>query len=210
VVRVKICGITNLEDALTAVESGADAVGFVVFKGSKRFVHPKDVRRIAVNLPPFVAKVGVFVNENPRAILEILSYAHLDFAQLHGDEPPETCDYIGKDRVIKAVRLKCEEDISSIEQYTGKVGAVLIDSFSPNAYGGTGKTLDWSLAEKVVRRFQGTPVILSGGLKPENVAGAVAKVQPFGVDVSSGVEKFPGKKDHEKLKLFVKSAKCGK
>ncbi|MEO2068951.1 MAG: phosphoribosylanthranilate isomerase, partial [Desulfurobacteriaceae bacterium] len=113
--KVKICGITNLEDATMACEFGADVLGFILYPKSKRFIKAKDIRKITSQLPPFVLKVGVFVNEDPRNVLEILSYAHLDFAQLHGDETPEDCEYIGSNRVIKAFRLKNVDEVDKIE-----------------------------------------------------------------------------------------------
>ncbi len=207
-VKVKVCGITNLQDAQIAVEAGADALGFIIYQKSKRFIKAKEVRLITSQLPPFVSKVGVFVNEDPRQVLEILSYAHLDFAQLHGEESPQECEYIGKNRVIKVFRLKSKEEVSKIEPYAGKVRAFLLDTYNAKAYGGTGKPFDWEIALEVKRRFPQVPLILSGGLTPENVSSAVSKVKPFAVDVCSGVELFPGKKDPEKLTFFLKKGKC--
>ena len=206
-VKVKICGITNLEDALTATGAGADVLGFILYPKSKRFIKAKDVRKITLNLPPFILKVGVFVNEDPRNVLEILSYAHLDFAQLHGEETPEECEYIGANRVIKVFRLKEIAEIERIEPYIGKIRAILLDTYSKDSYGGTGKTFNWEIARAVKERFD-IPVILSGGLNPENVAKAIREVNPYAVDVSSGVETEPGKKDKEKVFQFVKVAKC--
>jgi len=207
-VKVKICGLTNREDALKALEAGADALGFIIYGKSKRFIKAIDVRHITSQLPPFVTKVGVFVNEDPRKVLEILSYAHLDFAQLHGDEPPEACEYIGANRVIKVFRLKSVEEVEKIKPYVGKIRAILLDTFSKDSYGGTGKTFDWNIAKAVRENFPEIPLILSGGLNPDNVSTAVREVEPFAVDVSSGVEESPGKKDWEKVKAFVKAAKC--
>jgi len=207
-VRVKICGITNLNDALTTVELGADALGFILYPESKRFIRAKEIRKITQNLPPFVFKVGVFVNEDPHKILEILSYAHLDFAQLHGDETPEECEYIGKERVIKVFRLKSEEEVEKIEPYMGKIRALLLDTYSESSYGGTGKTFNWEIAKKIKERFPNVPLILSGGLNPQNVRRAIEEVRPYAVDVSSGVERTPGIKDEEKVKLFIRNTKC--
>ena len=206
-VKVKICGITNLEDALTATEAGTDALGFILYSKSKRFIKAKDVRKITLKLPPFILKVGVFVNEDPRNVLEILSYAHLDFAQLHGDETPEECEYVGAHRVIKVFRLKEVSEVEKIKPYIGKIRAILLDTYSKDSYGGTGKTFNWEIAMAVKERFD-IPVILSGGLNPENVAKAIREVNPYAVDVSSGVETEPGKKDKEKVFQFVKVAKC--
>jgi phosphoribosylanthranilate isomerase len=207
-VRVKICGITNLSDALICAESGADAVGFILYPKSKRFVKAKEVRRITQNLPPFIFKVGVFVNEDPHAVLEILSYGNLDFAQLHGDESPEECDYIGRERVIKVFRLKSTDEIEKIEPYVGKIRALLLDTYSESSYGGTGKTFNWEIARAVKERFPQIPLILSGGLNPENVRDAIKEVNPYAVDVSSGVERAPGIKDREKVELFIRRTKC--
>jgi len=207
-VKVKVCGITNREDAFGAIKAGADALGFILYCGSKRYVKPKEVRKIAAELPPFVSKVGVFVNEDPRDVLEILSYAHLDFAQLHGDETPEDCDYVGAHRVIKVFRLKTKEEVEKIEPYVGKVRAILLDTYDTKVYGGTGKPFDWEIAVAVKERFPELPLILSGGLNSENVSQAVKTVNPYAVDVCSGVEKEPGVKDFKKLKAFILSAKC--
>ena len=205
---MKICGITNLEDALHACYSGADAVGFIIYPKSKRFIKAKEVRKITSQLPPFLTKVGVFVNEDPRDVLEILSYAHLDFAQLHGNETPQECEYIGANRVIKVFRLRTEEDVEKIRPYAGKVRAILLDTYDSKVYGGTGKPFNWELAIKVKEEFPEIPLILSGGLNPENVKRAVETVRPYAVDVSSGVEAEPGVKEREKVEAFVKKAKC--
>ncbi len=208
-VRVKVCGITNLEDALQAVSSGADAIGFVFYKKSRRFVESRIVRSISRGLPPFVSKVGVFVNEDKHRLLEILSYASLDYAQLHGDESPDYCYYVGPDRVIKAFRIKDGADaIETIKPYIEVVSAILLDTFVKGELGGTGKTFSWEIALKVKERFPEVPLILSGGLTAENVKKAIDFVKPFAVDVSSGVELSPGKKDPLKLKRFLKEAKC--
>ncbi|WP_163327549.1 phosphoribosylanthranilate isomerase [Desulfurobacterium thermolithotrophum] len=206
-VKVKICGLTSLEDALIATEAGADVLGFILYPKSKRFIKAKEIRNITSNLPPFILKAGVFVNEDPRNVLEILSYAHLDFAQLHGDETPKECEYIGRNRVIKVFRLKSVEEVEKIEPYIGKIRAILLDTYSKDSYGGTGKTFNWEIARAVKERFD-IPVILSGGLNPENVARAIKEVNPYAVDVSSGVEIEPGKKDKKKVLQFIKSAKC--
>jgi phosphoribosylanthranilate isomerase len=206
-VKVKICGITEVYDALSAVTYGADAIGFILYCKSKRYVDPKTVRFISKKLPPFITKVGVFVNEDRNAVLEILSYCGLDFAQLHGDESPDDCRYIGRERVIKAFRIKEEDDVKAIENYVDCVSAVLLDTYSESEYGGTGRTFNWDIAKKVIDRFE-VPVILSGGLTPENIKEAVKSVLPFAVDVSSGVEEKPGKKDLSKVKDFIRFAKC--
>ena len=203
-----MCGITRLEDALYACQSGADAVGFIIYPKSKRFIKAKEVRKITSQLPPFLTKVGVFVNEDPRDVLEILSYAHLDFAQLHGDETPEDCEYIGTNRVIKVFRLREEKEIEKIKPYIGKIRAILLDTYDSKVYGGTGKPFNWEIAVKVKEAFPEVPLILSGGLNPENVKRAIETVKPYAVDVSSGVESEPRVKNKEKVKSFIKNAKC--
>ena len=207
-VRVKICGITNDADAFGAVSAGADALGFILYCESKRFIKPKDVRKITSKLPPFISKVGVFVDEDPREVLEILSYARLDFAQLHGNESPEDCEYVGASRVIKAFRLRSPDEVDLIEPYIGKVRAILLDTYDARVYGGTGKPFDWGIALAVKERFPGLPLILSGGLNPGNVVKAVETVLPYAVDVSSGVEREPGLKDLAKVEAFICRAKC--
>ena len=206
-VKVKICGITTVGDALACVESGADALGFVFYPKSKRAVTPQVVRKITQNLPPFVSKVGVFVNGDPRDILEIMSYANLDYAQLHGDETPEMCEYVGASRVIKAFRLKDDSSVQEVKNYLKVVRAILVDSYSEVSYGGTGRRADINLILKVKEIASGVPLIVSGGLNPENVATVIREVEPYAVDVSSGVEKSPGVKDWEKVKEFVRRAK---
>ncbi|WP_456437871.1 phosphoribosylanthranilate isomerase [Desulfurobacterium sp.] len=206
-VKIKVCGITNIEDALAAVEAGADAVGFIIFKGSKRYISPLEVRHITKELPPFVTKVGVFVNEDRATVLEILSYANLDFAQLHGDETPEYCRYIGKRRVIKVFRLKDETEVKRVKDYENVASAILLDTFSQDAFGGTGKTFDWNIALKV-KEAVNIPLILSGGLNSENVSAAIENIRPYAVDVCSGVESHPGKKDREAVEKFIRTAKC--
>ena len=203
-----MCGITRLEDALFVCQKGADAVGFILYPKSKRFIKAKEVRKITSQLPPFITKVGVFVNEDPRDVLEILSYAHLDFAQLHGDETPQECEYIGANRVIKVFRLKTKEEIEKIKPYIGKIRAILLDTYDSKVYGGTGKPFNWEIAIKVKETFPEIPLILSGGLNPENVEKAVRTVKPYAIDVSSGVETEPGIKDRDKVEVFIRNAKC--
>jgi phosphoribosylanthranilate isomerase len=200
-VRVKICGITNLEDALLAVAAGADALGFVFCDQSPRCVFPEQAAAIIRVLPPFVQTVGLFVNADRALVTETADFCRLDLVQLHGDESPEYCAALAR-RVVKAFRIK---DISSLEpMHQYRVAGYLLDAYSPDAYGGTGLTFNWETA--VIARKYG-PVILAGGLTPENVGRAVATVSPYGVDVSSGVESAPGKKDPEKVREFIRRAK---
>lgn len=200
-VRVKICGITNIEDALQAVEAGADALGFVFHEKSPRYVFPEQAAAIVKALPPFVQAVGLFVNAEPDFVNATLDQCRLDLAQLHGDEPPEYCDQVNR-RVMKAFRVKDIESLDPIKNY--RVAGHLLDAWSPAAYGGTGLTFNWDIA-KIAEKYG--PVILAGGLTPDNVRQAVERVAPYAVDVSSGVEAAPGKKDPEKVREFIRQAK---
>lgn len=200
-VRVKICGITSLEDALMAVEAGADALGFVFHEQSPRHVTPQDAAGIIAGLPPFVQTVGLFVNRPLEFVNETAVRCRLDLVQLHGDEPPEFCDAVER-RVIKAFRVKDIASLDPIRHY--RVAAHLLDAYSPKAYGGTGLTFNWDIAA-VAKEFG--PVILAGGLTPDNVREAVEAVQPYAVDVSGGVESSPGKKDAAKVREFIRLAK---
>lgn len=201
-VRVKICGLTNLEDALLAVEAGADALGFV-FAPSPRRITPQEARRICLELPPFVVRVGVFVDAPLEEVRAVADFCGLDAVQLHGNEPPEYCREVGR-RVIKAVRVKDYLDPDSLNHYP--VQAFLLDAYVPGQAGGTGKSFNWELVAGL--EFP-RPFILAGGLTPFNVARAVALVRPYGVDVSSGVERDgqPGRKDPQKVKLFITEAR---
>ncbi|MEW6387801.1 MAG: phosphoribosylanthranilate isomerase [Thermodesulfobacteriota bacterium] len=197
-VRIKICGITNLEDALAAAHLGAPALGFNFYAKSPRSVTPEAAREIIRQLPPLVLSVGVFVDEDASTVREIASQAGLDWLQLHGNEFPEYCRQLGR-RVIKAFRVQDERSLEELAKYKGSVQAFLLDTYKPGLSGGTGETFDWHLA----RRAQPYgPIILAGGLTPENVAQAIKMAQPQAVDVASGVEARPGKKDQEKLKAF--------
>jgi phosphoribosylanthranilate isomerase len=200
-VRVKICGITNIEDARLAVRAGADALGFV-FAPSPRRVSPETAAGIIASLPPLVSAVGVFVNERPARIREIAAACRLGWIQFHGDEGPEECAEFGG-RAIKAVRVKDAESLRGLDRY--RVGAILLDSHVPGARGGTGTVFAWDLT--AVAASAGKPIILSGGLTVENVARAIAAAMPYAVDVSSGVESEPGRKDPALMEEFVRRAK---
>ena len=200
-VRVKICGITNLEDALMAVEAGADALGFVFFSGSPRNISPEQAAAIICRLPPFVQTVGLFVNEEPATVNSVADRCGLDLVQLHGEESPDYCSAV-KRRIIKAFRVKDASTLDEISNY--RVAAFLLDAWSPAAHGGTGTTFNWEIAARAAALHS---IILAGGLTPENVAGAVATVNPYAVDVSSGVESAPGKKDAGKVSSFIRSCK---
>tara|TARA_Y100001960_G_C14746723_1_gene866048 strand:+ start:1462 stop:2100 length:639 start_codon:yes stop_codon:yes gene_type:complete len=203
-VKVKICGMTNLNDALYAVDKGVDALGFIFYKKSPRSVNMKIVREIISKLPPFVDAVGVFVNETPEKINKIADSCNLDKIQLHGDESPAFCKKIRR-RVIKAFRIKDFESVKQISDYS--VSSFLLDTFSENNYGGSGKIFDWNLANPA-KKFG--PIILAGGLTPNNVKRAIQIVKPYGVDVCSGLEKYPGIKDHKKIRTFLTNAKAGR
>ena len=204
-VKIKMCGITNVDDARVAVEAGADALGFVRYRKSPRFVKPAVVKAIVAGLPPFVLPVGVFVNEEPDRVRTLMDDCGLALAQLHGDETAPYCQDLGRP-VLKALRLKDRGTFLALAEFSGRanVRGFLIDAFSDQAYGGTGQTVDWGLAQEVA---QSMPVVLAGGLTPVNVAEAIARVRPYGVDVSSGVELSPGKKDHKKVKDFIRAVR---
>lgn len=198
-VRVKICGITNVGDALAAVDAGADALGFMFYEASPRNITAEAAAKIIRQLPPFIAKVGVFVNAPAEVIHRTAEACGLDTLQLHGDETPEFCRQFTKLKVMKAFRIKDATSLQSLPPY--ETDAWLLDSFVPGKQGGTGEKFNWELAAEA--KEAGRPVILAGGLTPENIAEAVHEVWPFGVDVSSGVEAAPGRKDHGLVRDFI-------
>ncbi|MGM0415847.1 MAG: phosphoribosylanthranilate isomerase [Thermodesulfobacteriota bacterium] len=199
-VRTKICGITSVEDAHTAVAAGVDAIGLVFYSGSKRYVDMEQARRICAALPPFVTRVGLFVNEDTEVVRTAVARCRLDIAQLHGDEDAKECSIPGV-RVVKALRLRENTDIGICESYrSAGVEAFLLDAWVKDAYGGTGKCAPWDTAARFARVHN---IILAGGLNPANVATAIEYVKPYAVDVSSGVEQSAGIKDAEKVRAFV-------
>ncbi len=203
-VKVKICGITNREDALFAVSSGADAKGFV-FAESPRRITPEKALSIIRVLPPFITTVGLFVDESAATVEDIIKECRLDAVQFHGNETPDYCQrFCGRKKVIKAFRIKNKETFSQLELYHN-VDAYLLDAYSRDKKGGTGERFDWGLAQEA-KRFA-RPVILAGGLTVGNVKEAIEIVKPYAVDVSSGVEASPGKKDPQLLKEFICNAK---
>lgn len=204
-IKIKICGITNVQDALVAVEAGADALGFVFYDKSPRCIEPAVAKRIIAQLPPFVLPVGVFVNHDQETIRNIYNECGLAFAQLHGDESPAFCETLGRP-VLRALRLRDRGSLLALAEYKGRMGVrgFVVDAFSSEAYGGTGQTVDWSLAREVAKA---APILLAGGLTPNNVHEAVRQVQPYGVDVSSGVEESPGEKDPEKIRAFTQAVR---
>lgn len=201
-VKVKICGLTCLEDALAAVDAGADALGFVFAEGRHQ-VMPEQARAIVAALPPFVSTVGVFVNEDAAVVRQVADFCRLDMLQFQGDEPPDYCTGFSR-RVIKGFKVKDKASLARLEAYD--VAAYLLDSYVAGQSGGTGRTFDWELARGLAAS---RPVILAGGLTPANVSRAIAVVQPYAVDVSSGVENESGGKDPQKMADFVRQAKRG-
>jgi phosphoribosylanthranilate isomerase len=196
-IKIKICGITNFDDALAATEGGADALGFNFYRKSPRYVDPEKAAEIIAQLPPFIVPVGIFVNEREDRIRDVMFTTGIKVLQFHGDERPEFCGRFAA-RAIKAFQVKDKESLKHMVHY--HVSALLLDSYREGVRGGTGNTFDWHLA--VVAKTFGK-VILAGGLTPENVAEAVKLVQPYGVDVTGGVEKEKGIKDHAKLRKFI-------
>ncbi|MBI4594862.1 MAG: phosphoribosylanthranilate isomerase [Candidatus Tectomicrobia bacterium] len=199
-VRVKICGITNIEDALMASQMGVDALGFIFYPKSPRYVCPEAVREMVMALPPFVTTVGVFVNRDVKEISEIMHYCRLNVAQLHGEESANQCRDLPY-KVIKAFQVKEEQDLKALMPFKEHVQAFLLDTKVKGLYGGTGQTFSWEIALKA--RNLGN-IILAGGLNTENVKLALTQVNPYGVDISSGVEISPGRKDREKLVALMK------
>jgi phosphoribosylanthranilate isomerase len=203
-VKVKICGITNLADAMAAADAGADALGFIFCDNSPRFVTVETAATFARQLPPFLVKVGVFVNPPEALVFRAVAECGLNLTQFHGDETPEFCGQFGV-MSMKAFRIRDAESLGELPQYA--TDAWLLDAYSKDKLGGTGEKFNWDLAVEAQKLAAGRPVFLAGGLTPENVAEAVRRVQPYGVDVSSGVEAAPGRKDHEKVRKFVRQAK---
>jgi len=204
-VKVKVCGITNAEDALAAVEAGADALGFVCYRKSPRYVEPEIIKRIVASLPPFVLPVGVFVNEEIKTARDLVDSCGLVLAQLHGDESASYCEALGRP-VLRGLRLRDRGTLLHMAEYRGRAGVrgFVVDAFSEEAYGGTGRVADWSLAAEAA---SAAPILLAGGLTSKNVGEAIRTVRPYGIDVSSGVEISPGKKDHDKVRAFIRAAR---
>jgi phosphoribosylanthranilate isomerase len=202
-VYVKVCGITNSEDARIASRSGADAIG-LVFAESPRRLSAEQAREIAAALPEGVLKVGVFVNEEPEEVLRIAREVGLDYVQLHGDETSEAVTFLreGGVKVIKALRMRDEGSLAALEGYGADL--IMLDAWSEKLRGGTGERFDWALAKSL--RGRGN-IVVSGGLSPENVREAISFFEPYGVDASSSLEDAPGKKNGEQVRRFVSAAK---
>ena len=200
--KIKICGLTNLDDASAAIDFGADALGFVFFKESPRNISPEKAAAIIAKLPVFTTTVGVFVNEPREEILKIVDQTGVSVIQLHGEEPPEAC--LLPRKVIKGIRIKSIESLEPLKRYQGLVSAFLLDTYAPHILGGTGQVFNWDIALEAKNFGR---VILAGGLTPENISEAIRMVKPYAVDVSSGVELEKGRKDHQKMRLFIERAR---
>ena len=200
--RVKICGITRVEDALSAVNAGADAIGLVFYTSSPRYVSIAQARDIVAAMPPFVSVVGLFVNASSGEIQSILSQVRLDILQFHGDETPAQCAQINLP-YYKAIRVKPDTNLLQYAIDFKAAKALLLDAYNEQAYGGTGHTFDWHLIPKNLPK----PIILAGGLDSQNVTGAIQQVQPYAVDVSGGVELTKGIKNAEKIAAFMQAVK---
>jgi phosphoribosylanthranilate isomerase len=203
-VKVKICGITNIKDAHSAVEAGCDGLGFVFYKKSPRYISPEKARGIILDLPARVIKIGVFVNNSEKSIKTIARKCSLDMLQFSGNQSPEFCRRFKGYKVIKSFRVKDRIRLSQVLRY--RVFAYLFDSFSPGSFGGTGKTLKWAFLARDLEGVK-TPIFLAGGLNAKNVVAAVSKVRPTWVDASSALESRPGMKDRVKVNKFVASVK---
>jgi phosphoribosylanthranilate isomerase len=200
--RVKICGITQLNDALAAIEAGADALGFVFFEGSPRFIAPKEASHITNNISPFINMIALFVNASNDYVSQVITDTHIDVLQFHGDEDEAFCSSFNKP-YLKAVRMQESTDLNQIADDYSTASGLLLDAFDKEQYGGTGHSFDWALSPKNIK----LPVILAGGLNHTNVYEAITQTQPYAVDVSSGVEISKGVKNHQLLKQFMQEVK---
>ncbi len=197
-IKLKVCGITSYTDACAAIDCGADYLGYNFYPPSPRYLSPETARAIITRLPPDIINVGVFVNEvTPASVIRIMQSSGVQFAQLHGDEDAEYCAQVGAERVIKALRTGADFKPQQALQFPA--AAILLDAYDKQLYGGTGKTTNWDIARDVAKL---TKVFLAGGLSPDNITDAILAVQPFAVDVNSGVERAPGRKDANKLRAL--------
>jgi phosphoribosylanthranilate isomerase len=196
--EIKICGITNMEDASFVATCGADAIGFIFYPKSPRYVAPERVKEIIAKIPTEITKVGVFVNHDAVEVKETINICGLDLVQLHGDESPAYCGQFPQSQVIKTFAPRREDDLLKVREY--QVKAILVDAHDPVRYGGTGEQADWRLAAKVKATH---PLILAGGLSMANIKEAIEHASPHAVDISSSVESVPGKKDHQKVKAII-------
>ncbi|MFI8479346.1 phosphoribosylanthranilate isomerase [Pseudomonas sp. NPDC078700] len=202
VVRSKICGITRLEDARVAIAAGADAIGFVFYPKSPRAVTIEQARAIIAELPPLVTTVGLFVDMPREQLQQLLKQVPLDLLQFHGDETPEQCEGFGRP-YIKALRVKPGDDVAELIAPYASASGILLDTFVAGVPGGTGEAFDWTLVPQGLEM----PIILAGGLTPDNVMAAISQVKPYAVDVSGGVEASKGLKDSSKVQAFVKAVR---
>jgi phosphoribosylanthranilate isomerase len=202
-VKVKICGITNVEDGMAAAEAGADALGFIFYQQSPRYVPIEKAVTVIRDLPPMIVKVGVFVDAQEDVVIRAIRECGLNLLQFHGSESPEYCVQFGL-MSMKAFQIRDAQSLTRLTDF--KTDAWLLDAYAPGKLGGTGQRFNWDLA--IEARKLGRPIFLAGGLTLENVAEAVRHVEPYAVDVSSGVEASPGKKDHGKVKAFIEAAKA--
>lgn len=200
--RVKICGITSVADAQTAVNAGAEAIGLVFYAPSPRAVTIEQAREIAASVGPFVTVVGLFVNADESYVRDVLANVGLHLLQFHGDESPEFCESFHRP-YMKAIRMRPELDLTDALDKYASATAILLDAYRPGVPGGTGETFDWQRVPKQSLR----PIVLAGGLTPENVASAIQATHVYGVDVSGGVESAPGKKDSQKVEQFIYNAR---
>ena len=203
--RIKICGITREADLAAAVEAGADAVGFVLYPQSGRYVTPERARQLCALVPPFVTVVGLFVNQDGARVREIARTAHLQLLQFHGDETPDYCTQFDLP-YIKAARVTPSLDLLKFEQQYNTACGILLDAFV-DGYGGGGEVFDWDLIQKQLTG-PGARYVVSGGLRPSNTAAAIEALRPFGVDVSSGVESAKGIKDAALIRQFIAAVRA--
>ena len=201
-IQVKICGLTNLDDTLDAVELGADYLGFNFYPDSKRFIDPIEAKGILQEVPSSIARIGVFVNADSDLVLDVAGDLNLDYLQFHGDESPEYCNVFGRPW-MKAHRLKDESDLKQLAAYESSW--LMVDAYVEKAFGGTGVVSNWDLA-RMAKKYGN--LFLSGGLKPENIELAINSVWPYAVDVASGVEDTPGQKNRHKMEEFIMKAKA--
>ena len=201
--KVKICGLTSVADAVAAAEAGADMIGLMLYAGSPRHISLTQAAEISRALPPFVLKVGVFVNPEEALVSRAIAECQLSLLQFHGDEPSEFCTQFGL-MSMKALRVQNADSLAVLEHYA--TDAFLLDAYAPNGLGGTGEKFNWDLAVEAQKFCK--PIFLAGGLTPENVADAVRQVRPFAVDVSSGVEAAPGMKDAAKVRAFIAAVRA--
>lgn len=209
-VKVKICGITNTEDALWAASLGADYIGLNFYKNSLRNISVENARNIVEKLPHFVLPVGVFVDEDENKIQKVAKKTNIRIIQLHGNETPEKCRRIKEVLslpIIKAFKVKDESIIETIRDYLQDIDYILLDTHVEGMEGGTGEVFNWDIAVKVSKEYCNKPLFLAGGITPENVTSAIEKVLPYGIDVASGVERSPRRKDYDKMRSLILSAK---